>query len=193
MYGVYEGANFSDPYTWISPDNQNVAKIKIKYDTPIQTLSLIGSYLWNRRVNPDQDYRRDVQDYTFTATYQPMDTLSMDGSFTYENIKDSKEIFTSAGNVPPVPKVSFDSNAYIYSGGVSWDFYKGLGVGLRGNYAETREETRENYASGVISVWYKNKWVTPVVSFERTYLIDHDVRSDSFDANLVTLSLRKEF
>jgi len=45
----------------------------------------------------------------------------------------------------------------------------------------------------VVSVWYKNKWVTPVVSFERTYLVDHDVRSDSFAANLVTFSLRKEF
>lgn len=193
MYGAYEGANFSDPYTWISPDNQNIAKLKIKYDTPIRALSLIGSFLWNRRVNPDQDYRRDVQDYTITATYQPMDTLSVDGSITYENINDSKEIFTSAGAVPPVPKASFDSSAYIYSGGVSWDFYKGFGVGLRGNYAKTLDETRENYASGVISVWYKNKWVTPVVSFERTYLIDHDVRSDSFDANLITLSLRKEF
>ena len=193
MYGAYEGANFSDPYTWISPDNQNIGKFKVKYDTPIQALSLIGSFLWNRRVNPDQDYRRDVQDYTITATYQPMDTLSMDGSVTYENIKDSKEIFTSAGAVPPIPKMNFDSNATIYSGGVSWDFYKGLGVGLRGNYAKTREETRESYASGVISAWYKNKWVTPIVSFERTYLIDHNIRSDSFDANLLTLSLRKEF
>src|SRR4030042_2573618 len=164
MYGAYEGANFSDPYTWISPDNQNIAKFKVKYDTPIQALSRMGSFLWNRRGNPGQDYRRDVQDYTFTATYQPMDTLSMDGSFTYENIKDSKEIFTSAGDVGPVPKMNFDSNAYIYSGGVSWDFYKGLGIGLRGNYAKTREETQENYASGGISAWDKNKWVTPFVS-----------------------------
>jgi len=31
------------------------------------------------------------------------------------------------------------------------------------------------------------------VSFERTYLVDHDVRSDSFAANLETFSLRKEF
>jgi hypothetical protein len=193
MYGTYEGANFSDPYTWISPDNQNIAKFKIKYDTPIRALSLIGSFLWNRRVNPDHDYRRNVQDYTITATYQPMDTLSVDGSFTYENIKDSKEIFTSAGAVTPVPKVSFDSSATIYSGGVSWDFYKGLGVGLRGNYAKTREETRESYASGVISAWYKNKCVTPIVSFERTYLVDRQNRRDSFDVTLVTLSLRKEF
>jgi hypothetical protein len=68
-----------------------------------------------------------------------------------------------------------------------------LGIGLRGNYAKTLDETRENYASGVISAWYKNKWITPIVSFERTYLVDHDVRSDSFSANLLTLSLRKEF
>ena len=193
MYGAYEGANFSDPYTWISPDNQTIAKFKVKYDTPIQALSLMGSFLWNRRVNPDQDYRRDVQDYTFTATYQPMDTLSMDGSFTYENIKDSKDIVTPVGGSITTPNVNFDSSAYIYSGGVNWDFYKGLGIGLRGNYAKTLDETRENYASGVVSVWYKNKWVTPVVSFERTYLVDHDVRSDSFAANLVTFSLRKEF
>ncbi len=122
-----------------------------------------------------------------------MDTLSMDGSFTYENIKDSKEIFTSAGDVGPVPKMNFDSNAYIYSGGVSWDFYKGLGIGLRGNYAKTLEETQENYASGVISAWYKNKWVTPVVSFERTYLVDHDVRSDSFAANLLPFLSERSF
>jgi len=143
--------------------------------------------------NPDQDYRRVVQDYMFTATYQPMDTLSIDGSFTYENIKDSKDIVTPVGGSISTPNVNFDSSAYIYSGGVSWDFYKGVGIGLRGNYAKTLDETRENYASGVISVWYKNKWVTPVVSFERTYLVDHDVRSDSFAANLVTFSLRKEF
>jgi len=97
MYGAYEGANFRDPYTWISPDSQNIGKFKIKYDTPIQALSLIGSFLWNRRVNPDQDYRRDTKDYTITATYIPIDTLSVDGSFTYEKIKDSKDILTPVG------------------------------------------------------------------------------------------------
>jgi len=193
MYGAYEGANFSDAYTWISPDNQNIGKFKIKYDTPIRALSLIGSFLWNRRVNPDQDYRRDTKDYSITATYAPMDTLSVDGSFTYEKIKDSKDIITPVGPLITTPNLNFDSSAYIYSGGVSWDFYRGLGVGLRGNYAKTLENTQETYASGVISTWYKNEWVTPIVSFERTYLVDRDVRSDSFDANLLTLSLRKEF
>jgi hypothetical protein len=29
MYGAYEGADFSDPYTWISPDNQNIANSRL--------------------------------------------------------------------------------------------------------------------------------------------------------------------
>ncbi len=48
FFGEYEGANFSNPYTWISPENQNVARVKIKYDTPIEKLSLKGTFYGSR-------------------------------------------------------------------------------------------------------------------------------------------------
>ena len=55
------------------------------------------------------------------------------------------------------------------------------------------KENPQRYADAVISIWYKNKWVTPIVTLEKTYLNDHVKRHESFNANLVTFSLRKEF
>ena len=193
VFGEYAGANISDPYTWISPENQTVGKLKIRYDTPIKNLGLKGSVLWTRRTNPEQDYTRDVQDYTGTVTYQPIEPLSMDFSLTYQRVSDGKDIVTSVGSSILLPKVEFDSNAYIYSGGISWEIYQGFGAGFRGSYAKTTENNPQNYADWVLSGWYKNRWVTPIVSLERTYLVDNVTRNNNFDAYLLTLSLRKEF
>jgi hypothetical protein len=200
VFGEYAGANISDPYTWISPENQTVGKLKIRYDTPIKNLGLRGSALWTRRTNPQQDYTRDVQDYTGTVTYQPIEPLSMDFSFTYQKVSDSKEIVTAADPFAILPnplvlvtEVDLDSDAYIYSGGISWEIYQGFGAGFRGSYAKTKENNPQNYADWVVSGWYKNKWVTPIVSLERTYLVDNVIRNNSFDAYLLTLSLRKDF
>jgi len=194
VFGEYKGANTSDPYTWISPDSTNIARIKIKYDTPLQNLSLKGAFSWRRRVNSDQDYRVDVKDYTLTATYQPVSLpkLTLDGSFTYENIKDHKDIF----NVIPFSfsTFTFDSNALIYSAGIGYEgIYRGLGARVNASYAKTMKENPQRYADAVLSLWYKNKCLTPVLSLERTYLVDQVKRADSFDANLLTFSLRKEF
>jgi len=68
-----------------------------------------------------------------------------------------------------------------------------LGARIGGSYAKTTKEDRQRYADGVLSFWYKNKWVTPIITVERTYLTDQVNRNDSFDANLLTFSLRKEF
>ena len=193
LYGEYAGAKFSNPYTYISPESQSIAKFKAKYDTPIKSLSLQGSAAWTRRVNPDQDYTRDLQAYTITAVYLPMETLALDGSVTYEKILDGKDILTPVGPLVFYPHVDFDSSAYIFSGGVSWDIYRGFGASFRGNYANTLQENPQAYADGVLSFWYKNPWVTPIVALERTYLIDNVNSLDSFSANLLTLSLRKDF
>ena len=192
LFGEYEGARFSNPYTWISPESQNIARVKIKYDTPIQNLSLKGTFHWKHRVNPDQDYRASVQDYIFTAIYQATSKLSLDASFTYENVKDSKNIFNA---VPfTFEDTVFDSSAYIYSGGVTFEnIYGGLGGRMHGSYAKSLGENPQNYVDGVISLWYKNKCVTPILTFERTYLTDKVIRPDGFSANLLTFSLRKDF
>jgi hypothetical protein len=194
VFGEYKGANTNDPYTWISPENANVAKAKIKYDTPIDKLSLKGIFSWRRKTNPDQNSRVDVKDYTITATYQPtfIPGLSLDGSFTFEKILDKKDIFDF---VPfAFQTYSLDSNALIYSGGVSYEgIYKGLGARIYGSYAKTTDENPQRYADGVISIYYKNKCLIPTLTFERTYLHDRVNRNDSFDANLFTFSLRKEF
>ncbi|HSB05854.1 MAG TPA: hypothetical protein VLK23_11735, partial [Thermodesulfobacteriota bacterium] len=192
LFGEYEGASFSNPYTWISPESQNIARVKIKYNTPIQNLSLKGTFLWKHRVNPDQEYRADVQDYIFTAMYQATQKLSLDGSFTYEKVKDSKDIFNS---VPfGFEHTVFNSSAYIYSGGVTFEnIYKGLGGRFYGSYARSLDENPQNYADGAISFWYKNKWLTPILTLERTYLTDKVNHRDGFDANLLTISLRKDF
>lgn len=194
VFGEYKGSDTSDPYTWISPDSTNIARVKIKYDTPLQNLSLKGIFSWKRRVNGDQGYRVDAKDYTLNATYQPvfLPKLTLDGSFTYENIKDHKDIF----NVIPFSfsTFNFDSDALIYSAGVSYEgIYKGLGARLNASYAKTMKENPQRYADAVLSLWYKNRCLTPILSLERTYLHDHVKGVDSFDANLLTFSLRKEF
>jgi len=192
LFGEYSGANFSNPYTWISPENQNVARVKIKYDTPIKNLTLKGNFSWRYANNPDQNYRTNVQDYTITATYLPIPKASLDGSFTYERVTENTNIFN------PIPftfqQVIFDSDAYIWSGGVSFDdIYKGLGARIHGSYGKTLGENPENYVDGLISIWYKNKVITPTVTLERTYLTDNVVHRNGFNANLVTFSLRKDF
>jgi hypothetical protein len=194
IFGEYKGANTSDPYTWISPENTNIARIKIKYDTPLENLSLNGSFLWRRRANADQNFGVDAKDYTLTAAYRPvfLPKLTLDAAFTYENIRDKKDLF----NVIPFSfeTFHFDSDALIYSAGVSYEeIYKGLGARLNGSYAKTWKENSQRYADAVLSVWYKNKWLTPILTLERTYLHDHVNRNDSFTANLLTFSLRKEF
>ncbi len=194
VFGEYKGSNTSDPYTWISPENSGIARVKIKYDTPLENLSLKGSFSWRRRVNSDQDYRVDARDYTLTATYQPvfLPKLTIDASFTYENIQDKKDIF----NVIPFSfaTFNFDSDALIYSGGMNYEgIYKGLGARIYGSVAKTMKENPQHYTDGVLSIYYKNKWLIPTLSLERTYLLDRVNQHDSFTANLVTLSLRKEF
>jgi hypothetical protein len=194
VFGEYKGSNTSDPYAWISPDNTNIAKAKIKYDTPIKNLSLRGSFSWRRRTNPDQNYRVDAKDYTITATYQPafLPKLSLDTSITYEKILDKKDIFDFAPFA--FQSFFFNSNALIYSGGISYEgIYKGLGARIYGSYAKTEDENPQRYADGNLSIFYKNKWLIPTLTLERTYLHDHVNPNDSFDANVVTLSLRKEF
>lgn len=199
LFGEYQGANFDNPYTRISPESENIARIRIKYDTPIEKLSLKGTVSWRRMRNPDQEYTVDMKDYTIAATYQPvfLPKLSVDGSLTYEKINDKKDLF----NVVPFSinpfsfnTFFFNSDALIYSGGISYEgIYKGLGARINGSVAQTRKENQQNYTDAVLSIWYKNKWVTPILAVERTYLLDRVNRHDSFTANLVTLSLRKEF
>ena len=199
LFGEYQGANFDNPYTRISPESENIARVRIKYDTPLENLSLKGIVSWKRRRNPDQEYTVDMKDYTIAATYQPvfLPKLTLDGSFTYESIHDKKDLF----NVVPFSinpfsfaAFTFNSDALIYSGGISYEgIYKGLGARIYGSYAKTSQENPQRYADVTLSIWYKNKWVTPILALERTYLHDHVNSKDSFDANLLTLSLRKEF
>jgi hypothetical protein len=201
LYGEYQGADFDNPYTRISPEQENIAKFRVKYDTPLNGLNLKGSVLWKRKTNPDQQYRIDVQDYVFAAVYQPsfLLRLSLDASITYEKIRDKKDIANNLIAVPlplppPFTRFVFDSDALIYSGGVMYEgIFKGLGARFNGSYARTRDENSQKYADGLISIWYKNKWVTPILTLERTYLIDRERRNDSFNANLLTFSLSKEF
>ncbi|OGP77297.1 MAG: hypothetical protein A2V86_00170 [Deltaproteobacteria bacterium RBG_16_49_23] len=199
IYGEYQGADFDNPYTRISPEHENIAKLRVKYNTPLNGLNLKGSVLWKRKTNPDQRYRIDVQDYVFAAGYQPsfLPRLSLDASFTYEKIRDKKNITNNLFAFPvppPFTRFVFDSDALIYSGGMSYEgIFKGLGARFNGSYARTRDENSQKYADGLISIWYKNKWVTPILTLERTYLIDRERRNDGFDANLLTFSLNKEF
>ena len=151
---------------------------------------------WKRRTNPEQDFRADVQDYTVTAIYQPVfaSGLSLDASFTYEKIRDDKDVVNF--NLGPfnLQSFNFDSNAIIWTGGMTYEgIYRGLGARLNGSYAKTYKENSQRYADGVFSFWYKNKCVTPIVTLERTYLSDHVNSKDSFSANLLTFSLRKDF
>jgi hypothetical protein len=193
LSGEYQGADFDNPYTRISPESENIAKAKVKYDTPITNLSLRGSFFWKRKVNPDQEFRVDTHDYVLTMAYQPVfiPRLSLDASVTYERILDKKEIIDTPAGLSST--FVFDQNALIYSGGISYDIYKGLGAKAYGSYAKTWKENSQRYADGVLSFWYKNKWVTPILTLERSYLVDRITRNDSFDANLLTFSLRKEF
>jgi len=194
VFGEYKGSNTSNPYTWISPDNTNVARVRIKYDTPIEKLSLKGIFSWRRRTNPDQNYSVDAKDYTITATYQPafIPKLSLDASFTYEKILDKKDIFDFAPFA--FQTFFFNSSAYIYAGGISHEgIYKGLGARIYGSYAKTLTENPQRYADWNLSIFYKNKWLIPTLALERTYLHDRVNPQDSFDAYLLTFSLRKEF
>ncbi len=192
LFGEYEGANFNNPYTWISPENRNVARIKVKYITPINGLSLKGNFLWKRNVNPDQSYRVDVKDYGITAVYQLSPKISFDGSFTFENVHDSKNIF----NFAPFgfEHTLFDHDAYIWAGGATFEnIYQGFGGRIYGSYAKSLKENPQNYADGLVSVWYKNKLLTPILTFERTYLTDRVTHRNGFNANLLTIALRKDF
>jgi hypothetical protein len=194
FYGEYQGAHFDNPYTRISLEDENIAKVRVKYDTPLQNLSLKGLVAWKEKKNPDQDFQVETQDYTLALTYQPVfiPRLSFDGSFTYEKIHDRKDIITVSALNPT--DFVFNSSAYIYSGGISYEgIYRGLGARLYGSYAKTLQENSQTYGDLVLSLWYKNKWLIPILTLERTYLVDRMVRNDGFDANLLTFSLRKEF
>jgi len=194
LFGEYQGANFDNPYTRISPEGESLAKLRIQYETPFPKLTLKAIASWKRRRNPDQDFRVDVQDYTLTALYRPAfaSDLSLDASFTYERIRDRKDALNFSSF--DFERFVFDSNALIYSGGITYEkIYKGLGARLTGVYAKTYKENAQRYGDAIFSLWYKNKWVTPILTFERTYLSDHVNRKDSFSAHLVTFSLRKEF
>lgn len=194
ILGEYQGADFSNPYTWISPESENIAKARVRWRTPLESLSVYGTFLWRRRTNPDQEYRVDIKDYIFGATYQPKFApgLSLDASVTYEKLQDKNDFLLT----PPSPftRFSFDSDAIIYTGALTYErILKGLGARLYGSYAQSRGENDERLAHLVLSLWYKNPYVTPVVTLERTYLVDHTRPKDSFDADMITFSLRKEF
>ena len=194
LFGEYQGANFDNPYTRLSPEAESLAKVRIKYEMPISKLILKGIASWKRKRNPDQDFRIDVQDYTLTAIYEPafISDLSVDASFTYERIRDRKDVLSFS--FLNLENFVFDSNALIYSGGITYEgIYKGLGARLNGVYAKTYKENAQRYGDALLSLWYKNKWLTPILTFERTYLSDHVNPKDSFSAHLVTFSLRKEF
>ncbi|MHC1745317.1 MAG: hypothetical protein AB9873_20125 [Syntrophobacteraceae bacterium] len=199
LSGEYEGEDFDNPYTRISPEGEQIAKARIRYDTPIKGLSLKGTTLWKRRTNPDQQYRLDIQDYVLAATYQPsaLPGFTLDASYTFERIRDKKDIVNQEGLRPPPPLYStfvFDSDAHVFSGGLGYEgIYKGLGGRFAASFARTSEENEQKYAVGTLSFWYKNRWVIPVLTLERSYLTDYENRDDSYSANLVTLSLRKEF
>ncbi len=161
-------------------------------------MSFKGTFSWRRRVSSDQNYRVDARDYTLTATYQPgfLQKLTLDASMTYESIKDHKDIFNVPFSINPFAftTFNFDSDALIYSGGINYEgIYKGLGARVYGSVARTMKENSQSYTDGVLSIYYKNKWLTPTLALERTYLLDRVNQHDSFTANLVTLSLRKEF
>jgi hypothetical protein len=196
VFGEYQGAQFNNPYTRISPESENIAKVRIKYNTPVKNLNLTGSGLWRRRVNPDQDYRVDVRDVGLAAAYQPsfLPKLTADASITYEMIQNSKDV-TNEDFAPTLnQRFVFNSNATILSGGLTYEgIYRGLGARLYGSYAKTTKEDPQIYADGLISIYYKNKWLTPIVTLERTYLTDKVNRADGFRANLLTFSLKKEF
>jgi hypothetical protein len=192
IFGEYEGANFSNPYTWISMENQNVARAKIKYDTPIKGLSLKGTFNWRYTTNAQQNYNLNVQDYIFTVMYKPIPMIAFDGSFDYSRVNNSKDIWN------PIPfryeNFVWDSSYYVWTGGLTFDnVYKGFGGRMNGSYAKSLGENPQNYVDAVISVWYKNKCVTPILTYERTYLTDNVVHTNGFSANLVTFSLRKDF
>ncbi len=196
LYGEYQGADFSNPYTWISPDSENIAKLRVKYSTPIENLALKGTLAWKRKANPDHDYVVDTRDYTLAATYQPKFApgLFLDASFTYEQILDKTDIFLAPGISPFGTRFVFDSDAFIYTGSITYEgIYKGLGARFSGSYAQTKGENPQDLADAVLSIWYKNPCVTPVVTLERTYLVDHKRKHDDFDTNMVVFSLRKEF
>lgn len=194
LFGEYQGANFDNPYTRLSPEAEGIAKVRIKYDTPLSKLTLKGTASWKRKRNPDQDFRIDVQDYTLSAFYQPAfaSDLSLDATFTYERIRERKDVLNFA--FFSFEDFVFDSDALIYSAGITYEgIYKGLGARLNGVYAKTYKENAQRYGDAGFSLWYKNKWVTPIFTFERTYLSDHVNRKNGFSAHLVTFSLRKQF
>lgn len=198
LYGEYEGAVFDNPYTRISAEEDHIGKIRATYKAPIPDLTMKGTVLWKTKTNPDQHYRLDVQDYIAAAVYQPagMPGLTLDASFTFEKIRDKKEIITQ-GIIPPAsPFVTFvfDSDVLIYSGEVRYEeIYQGLSLRLGGSLARTKEENDQEYARGIISLWYKTGGITPILSFERSYLSDNQNPADDFSANWLTLTLRKEF
>ena len=192
VYGEYEEANFSNPYTWISVQNQNIGRVKIKYDTPLKGLSLRGTFNWRYTTNAQQNYNLNVQDYIFTVIYKPIPMIAFDGYFDYSKVNNSKGIWN------PIPfrfeNVAWDSDYYVWTGGLTFEnVYKGLGGRMTGSYARSTGENSQNYVDAVVSVWYKNNIVTPIFTYERTYLTDNVVHANGFNANLFTFSLRKDF
>jgi hypothetical protein len=170
LFGEYKGANTNDPYTWISPDSTNVARVKVKYDTPIDKLSLKGIFSWRRRANPDQNYSVDAKDYTLAATYAPsfLPNLSVDASFTYEKILDKKDIFDFAPFT--FQTFFFNSSAYIYAAGITYEgIYKGLGARMYGSYAKI-DRSPQRYADGTWCL-LRNKWLIPPYMREYTCTI----------------------
>jgi hypothetical protein len=91
-------------------------------------------------------------------------------------------------------RVVFDENALIWAGGITYEnIIGGLCARAHGSYAKTYKQNSQHYADGVISAWYQNKYVTPILTYERTYLNNITASQNSFTADLLTFSLRKEF
>jgi hypothetical protein len=91
-------------------------------------------------------------------------------------------------------RVVFNQDAIIWAGGITYEnIIGGLCMRASGSYAKMDEQNDQIYADGVISAWYQNKYVTPILTFERTYLNNNTLPRNSFSANLLTFSLRREF
>jgi hypothetical protein len=138
--------------------------VRIKWHP--RSVSLKGGYSWRRRTNPDQNYRVDAQDFTFAANYVPsfLPKLSVDASFTYEKILDKKDIFNLDFGTFAFQKAIFDSSAYIYAGGITYEgIYKGLGARIYGSYAKTRRNRSVIWIR--CSLFYRTKCLIPAVTW----------------------------
>ena len=154
LFGEYQGAQFDNPYTRISPESENIGKVRIKYDTPMNNLNLDGTGLWRRRANPDQDYRVDVKDFSLGAAYQPsfLPKLTADASFTYQMIQNEEDI-TNGDFTPTSPtiRVQLERLDPVGRADISRPL-QGIGGQVLRQLRQDDEREPSDHADGVISV-----------------------------------------